>query len=58
MRGLQYKEIIFYLKKDNAAEEAVPSFAIEEMGPVCQSHSMTLFELLLFRTIDCELNLV
>jgi hypothetical protein len=35
MRGLQNKEeLIFYLKKDNMAEEATPSFAIGEMKPV------------------------
>jgi hypothetical protein len=45
MRGLQYKEeLIFYLKKDNAVEEAVSSFVIEEMGAVFQSYNMTFLE--------------
>jgi hypothetical protein len=43
MRGLSHKEeLIFYLEKVNAAEEAVPSFAIGEMRPVWRSQSLTI----------------
>jgi hypothetical protein len=42
MRGLQNKELIFYLKKDNATQEVASSFAIGEMGSFWQSYKLTI----------------
>jgi hypothetical protein len=36
------EELKFYLKKDNAVEEAAPSYAIGEMGPVWWGHNLTI----------------